>query len=157
MTKLPLITVHPLRACAAVTESTVFSPMHTLGQRPAQGVQFNLRHKTQSHMYTKPHDKQKSLIHTCCEQNTETKKRRYDRVFLLSLTLKQICSIRTVTDCLCQGRGSCCAKCQHWEQGRGVTLQGRPRVQSRMNETFSQTCQRHRLITDCFCRYLGHD
>ncbi len=106
----------------------------------------------QSHMYTKPHDKQKSLIHTCCEQNMESKKRRYDGVFLLSL--KQIW---TITDCLCQGRGSCCAKCQHWEQGCGVTLQGRPRVQSRMNETFSQTCQRHRLITDCFCRYVGHD
>ncbi len=152
MTKLPLITVHPLRACAAVTESTVFSPMHTLGQRPAQGVQFNLWHKTQSHMYTKPHDKQKLLIHTCCEKNMESKKHRYDGVFLLSL--KQIW---TITDCLCQGRGSCCAKYQHWEQGRGVTLQGRPRVQSRMNETFSPTSQRHRLITDCFCRYVGHD
>lgn len=69
---------------------------------------------TQSRMTNK-----KSFIHTCCEQNTETKKRRYDGVFLFSLTLKQICGIRTITDCLCQGRGSCCAKCQRWEQGRG--------------------------------------
>lgn len=51
MTKLPLITVHPLRACAEVTESTVFSPMHTLGQRPAQGEQFNLWHRTKSHVH----------------------------------------------------------------------------------------------------------
>lgn len=43
--------------------------------------------------------------------------------------------------------------------GAGVrmTLQGRPRVQSRMNETFSQTCQRHNLITDCFCRSVAPD
>ena len=40
---LPLSTVHPLRACAAVTESTIFWPIHTLGHSPAHGVQINLQ------------------------------------------------------------------------------------------------------------------
>lgn len=117
ITKLPLITVHPLRACAAVTESTVFSPMHTLGQRPAHGVQFNLQHRTQSHVYTKPHDK-KQVIHPHLLRR-DTKKCRYDGAFLFSLTLRQICSIKTITDCLCQGHGSCCAKCQRCFGGSG--------------------------------------
>lgn len=42
MTRLPLRTVQPLKAWAAVTESTVFRPIHTLGQSPAQGVQLSL-------------------------------------------------------------------------------------------------------------------
>lgn len=71
MIKLPLRTVHPLRAWAAVTESTVFCPIHTLGQRPAQGVQFNLRHRTQGHMYI---SESHSFNHSHCQQNMETKK-----------------------------------------------------------------------------------
>ena len=43
MTRLPLSTVQPLRACAAVTDSTVFKPMHTLGQSPAHGIQCSLK------------------------------------------------------------------------------------------------------------------
>lgn len=43
MIKLPLSTVQPRRACAAMTESTTFCPVHSLGQRPAHGEQFNLK------------------------------------------------------------------------------------------------------------------
>lgn len=42
MTRLPLSTVQPRRAWAAVTESTIFVPRHTLGHRPAHGVQLSL-------------------------------------------------------------------------------------------------------------------
>lgn len=42
MVRLPLSTVQPRRAWAAVTESTVFTPVHSLGHRPVHGVQFNL-------------------------------------------------------------------------------------------------------------------
>lgn len=42
MTRLPLRTVQPLKSWAAVTESTSFRPMQTLGQSPAQGEQVSL-------------------------------------------------------------------------------------------------------------------
>lgn len=54
MMRLPLRTVHPRKACAAVTESIVCTPVHILGQRPAQRAQFNLeqRSKHQQHGFT---------------------------------------------------------------------------------------------------------
>lgn len=48
MTRLPLRMVQPLNAWAAVTESTVFRPMHTLGHRPAQGLQLSLQGEERS-------------------------------------------------------------------------------------------------------------
>lgn len=155
MIKLPLRTVHPLRAWAAVTESTVFCPIHTLGQRPAQGVQFNLRHRTQGHMYTNPNNERKSFIHAANRTRKQRKQWKYDEVFLFSLTCGQKCGIKTIMNCPCQGRGSCCAKRRRCFAA--VTSRGRPRVQSEMNETFSQTCQRRNLITDCFCGCIGPD
>lgn len=83
------------------------------GQRTGCSSTCSTEHKvtcTQSHM-----TKNKSFIHTCCD----TKKCRYDGAFLFSLMLRQICSIKTITDCLCQGHGSCCAKCQHCFGGSG--------------------------------------
>lgn len=48
MMRLPLRTVQPRKAWAAVTESTVCTPVHILGQRPAHRVQFNLKHQKHS-------------------------------------------------------------------------------------------------------------
>ena len=64
ITRLPLSMVQPRSSWAAVTESTVLRPMHTLGHRPAQGVQCSLQDRTET-------GRDQSLTYTRHRHNTQ--------------------------------------------------------------------------------------
>ncbi len=85
MVRLPLSTVQPRRAWAAVTESTVFTPVHSLGHRPVHGAQFNLN-KQQQRLWIKTEAWRRSkqittAFYTCIRHDVRSWQ-RFSRLWL---------------------------------------------------------------------------